>query len=227
MTASRFKTKIRTAYGPFAQWLGRAVLKLGGWKLVGRNPGVPRCVIACAPHTSNWDFIWTLAAAMALSLPCVFMIKHTLFRSPLGWLLAWLGGVPVNRSAPGGIVEQMARVMRQHDRINVVITPEGTRKQVEYWKLGFYRIAWAAGVPILFGIMSYRERWIGVSALMYPTGDLEADWAKIQESFQRYVGLTPKYRDNEAETFLREKDVLRQRVLGACEQPSGENPNET
>ena len=103
--------------------------------------------------------------------------------------------------------------MRQHEQINVVITPEGTRKQVEYWKLGFYRIAWAADVPILFGIMSYKERWIGVSELLYPTGNLESDWAKIQESFQKYVGLTPRYREKEAEAFYREKESLRRRVL--------------
>jgi len=161
---------------------------------VWQAPDTPKCVVACAPHTSNWDFVYTLAAALALSMPAVFMIKDTIFRGPLGALLRWLGGVPVNRRSPEGIVDQMAQVIRESDRVNVVITPEGTRKGAEYWKLGFYRIAVAANVPILFGIINYKERWIGVTDLFYPTGDLEADWAHITEVFQRCVGVAPQYR---------------------------------
>lgn len=187
-------TKKRTHYGPVSRWLGRTLLRLLGWRLVGRHPGVPKCVVACAPHTSNWDFFYTLLAALALSLPCVIMIKDTLFRWPLGPVLRWLGGIPVNRGAPEGVVEQMAQVIRESERINVVITPEGTRKGAEYWKLGFYRIAVAANVPVLFGIMNYREKWVGVADLFHPTGDLEADWAHITEVFERTVGITPKYR---------------------------------
>ncbi len=187
-------TKKRTHYGPFSRWLGRTFLRVFGWRLVGQAPDTPKCIVACAPHTSNWDFVYTLAAALALSMPAVFMIKDTIFRGPLGALLRWLGGVPVNRRSPEGIVDQMAQVIRESDRINVVITPEGTRKGAEYWKLGFYRIAVAANVPILFGIMNYKERWIGVTDLFYPTGDLEADWAHITEVFQRCVGVTPQYR---------------------------------
>ncbi|MCX5758469.1 MAG: 1-acyl-sn-glycerol-3-phosphate acyltransferase, partial [Candidatus Hydrogenedentes bacterium] len=88
---------------------------------------------------------------MALSLPCVSMIKDSVFWWPLGVLLRRLGGIPIKRCAPQGIVKQMVQVIRDSDRINVIVTPEGTRTNLEYWKLGFYRIAVGAGVPILFG----------------------------------------------------------------------------
>ncbi len=194
-----FRTKKRTEYGPFTRWVGRAWLRVFGWKLLGSGPGVPKCVVACAPHTSNWDFPFTLAAAMALSVPCVFMIKDTAFWWPLGVLLRWLGGIPINRRAPEGIVEQMVQVIRDSERINVIVTPEGTRKNVEYWKLGFYRIAVGAGVPILFGIINYQEKWIGTAELFYPTGELEEDWKRISEVFQRTVHVTPKYRPRETQ----------------------------
>jgi len=201
------RTGKRNRYSPANQWFGRTALRVLGWKLVAeesrvparaRLPRVPKCVVACAPHTSNWDLPLTLLAARALNLPCVFMAKHTVFWWPLGAILRWLGGIPIDRRASEGIVEQMAQVIRESERINVVITPEGTRKDVEYWKLGFYWIALRAGVPILFGAMSYKEKWIGTVELFYPTGNLDEDWRHITEVFERTAGVTPKYRPRSA-----------------------------
>ena len=192
------RTKKRTRYSPAIRWFGRTALRVLGWKLVGEEFHVPKCVLAGAPHTSNWDFFFALLAAPALNLPCVFMIKRTVFWWPLGAILRWLGGVPVDRRASEGIVEQMAQVIRENERINVLITPEGTRKGVEYWKLGFYWIALSAGVPILFGSMSYKEKWIGTVDLFYPTGNLDEDWRHITEVFERTAGVTPKYRPRSA-----------------------------
>ena len=188
------RTKKRTRYSPAIRWFSRTALRALGWKLVGEESHVPKCVVACAPHTSNWDLPFALLATPALNLPCVFMIKHTVFWWPLGAILRWLGGIPIDRRASEGIVEQMAQVIRENERINVLITPEGTRKGVEYWKLGFYWIALGAGVPILFGVISYKEKLIGTVDLFYPTGNLDEDWRYITEVFERTVGVTPKYR---------------------------------
>ncbi|MFP4502277.1 MAG: 1-acyl-sn-glycerol-3-phosphate acyltransferase [Candidatus Hydrogenedentota bacterium] len=187
-------TKKRTHYSAFSRWLGRAMLRLLGWKLVGTKPDVPSCVVACAPHRSNWDFFYTLLASWALDIPCVFMMKESLLKGPLRPLLLWLGAIPINRLAPEGIVDQMAHIMRESGRMNVVITPEGTRKDVTHWKLGFWRIAVAAEAPILFGVINYDERWVGVADTYYPTGDLDKDWAHITAVFQRTLGITPVYR---------------------------------
>ena len=192
------RTKKRTEFGPATRWIGQKLLDLIGWRLVGKHPGVAKCVIACAPHTSNWDFPLTFIAAMALGLPSVFMIKDTVFWWPLGVFMRWLGGIPINRRSPVGIVDQMVQVIDESERIYVIVTPEGTRKNVEFWKLGFYRIANGAGVPILFGIINYKEKWIGVADLFYTTGDLDSDWNEISDAFDGYVGLRPKY--NPAET---------------------------
>jgi 1-acyl-sn-glycerol-3-phosphate acyltransferase len=192
-------TRKRTHYGPIYRWMGRTFLRLLGWRLVGKAPEAPKCIVACAPHTTNWDFPLTLAAAMALSIPAVFMMKKEMFQGPLGWFYRWLGAIPVDRQSPVGIVDQMAQCIRESERINVVITPEGTRKNVDYWKLGFWRIAVASEVPILFGIINYEVKSVGVVDIYYPTGDLEKDWHDITHIFQQHLGFTPKYRLQDAE----------------------------
>jgi len=111
----------------------------------------------------------------------------------------------------------MVEVFQQSEKLYMVITPEGTRKNVDYWKLGFYRIANGSGVPILFGIINYREKWIGVADLFHTTGDLEGDWREISEKFEDYVGVTPKFRPQELEHL---RLVRRERPFAApAEQP--------
>ncbi len=193
------RTKKRTEFGPVTRWIGSTLLWLLGWRVVGKHPGVDKCIIACAPHTSYWDFPLTFAAAMALGIPGVFMMKDSVFWWPLGVLVRWMGCIPINRRSPVGIVDQMVQVVKESEKIYVVITPEGTTKGAPFWKLGFYRIANGAGVPILFGIMNYREKWIGVADLFHTTGDLESDWREITERFEAYVGVTPRYRPQELE----------------------------
>src|SRR3546814_4183532 len=52
----------------FTRWLGRTILKLGGWRMVGEIPDIPRLVLIGAPHSSNWDGIWGFAAKIALGI---------------------------------------------------------------------------------------------------------------------------------------------------------------
>src|SRR3546814_1553198 len=42
----------------FTRWLGRTILKLGGWRMAGELPDIPRLVLIGAPHSSNWDGLW-------------------------------------------------------------------------------------------------------------------------------------------------------------------------
>ena len=39
----------------------------------------------------------------------------------------------------------------------IIISPEGTRKEVKEWKTGFYYIALEAGVPIFLGNLDYKQ----------------------------------------------------------------------
>jgi len=170
---------------------GRAILASLGWHFEGEVPNVPRCVVILAPHTSNWDFVLGLAALLALDLRITWLGKHQIFRPPFGRFLRRLGGVPVNRSAPEGVIEQAAAVLIPPRSAFVGIAPEGTRRKVERWKSGFWRIARAAGVPILPVAFDFRTKAIVFGELYMPTADYAADLAELQSRFTADMGRNP------------------------------------
>lgn len=172
----------------FTRWLGRTVLRLGGWRLVGEFPDLPKMVIIAAPHSSNWDGIWGFAAKLALGLEIRVLGKAQLFRWPLGPLMRRLGVIPIDRSAPQGTVGQAAALIRGSDRIWYTLAPEGTRRRVERWKTGFWKIAHEAGVPILPAYFHYPERVIGLGPLFRTGDDMEADLAALREWYRPWQG---------------------------------------
>ncbi|MBB1088862.1 lysophospholipid acyltransferase family protein [Lysobacter sp. SG-8] len=172
----------------FTRWLGRSVLRLGGWHVVGPVPDVAKAVVIAAPHSSNWDGIWGFAAKLALGLDVRVLGKHQLFWWPLGPLLRRLGAIPIDRRAPRGTVEQAARMIRDAERMWFVIAPEGTRKRVEKWKSGFLKIARAADVPVVPAYFHYPEKRIGLGPLFEIGPDLEAEMARIRQWYRPWVG---------------------------------------
>lgn len=173
----------------FTRWLGRTALRLGGWHMEGAFPDIPRLVLIGAPHSSNWDGVWGFAAKMALGLDIKILGKDSLFRVPLlGALLRRFGVIPVNRAAAQGVVEQVAALIVSSDKFWFGLAPEGTRKPVRRWKPGFWRIARAAGVPILPVYFHYPARVIGVGALFQPGDDLEADLARLRAWYRPWQG---------------------------------------
>jgi 1-acyl-sn-glycerol-3-phosphate acyltransferase len=172
----------------FTRWLGRTVLRLGGWKMVGEWPDVPKMVLIVAPHTSAWDGLWGMAAKVACGVGLVFMGKQELFRGPLGWLLRKLGGVPVDRHAPAGIVDQVTAQLEAADRMWLALAPEGTRRAVERWKSGFWKISKRSGVPVYCAWFHYPEKVIGLGPGVELTDDMEADLVRIRALFKGRMG---------------------------------------
>lgn len=172
----------------FGRWFGRCVLRLGRWRLVGDFPDLPKVMVIVAPHSSFWDAIWGLAAKLALGAEVHFMAKKELFIGPLGWLLRALGGIPTDRRAPGGIIGEMVQHYASHERFWLGIAPEGTRKPVERWKSGFWRIASEAGVPVLCASFHYPERRIHIGPVFELSDDMDADIARMREWFRPWQG---------------------------------------
>jgi 1-acyl-sn-glycerol-3-phosphate acyltransferase len=171
---------------------GRVVLALLGWNFEGEIPNLPRFVLIVAPHTSNWDFVIGLAAMLALDLRVTWLGKHQIFRPPFGRICRWLGGVPVDRSAPEGVVEQAAAVFAPDRSAILAIAPEGTRRKVERWKSGFWRIARAAGVPVFPVAFDFRRRAVVFGEPYWPTADYEADLAALQRGFSAEMARNPQ-----------------------------------
>ena len=165
------------------RWASRAVLFLGRWKTAGDFPSVPKAVVLAAPHTSNWDGIWMIAAAGKYRIRLHWMGKASLARGPVGWLAKLSGLIPVDRSGGKDLVRATADAFEQADHLLIAIAPEGTRSSVGEWKSGFYHIARLANVPIVFAVMDYGTRTVRLSGEIWPTGDYEADLALIRTHY--------------------------------------------
>jgi 1-acyl-sn-glycerol-3-phosphate acyltransferase len=118
--------------------LARFWLFLWRWKTVEPSQPVPaKCVMIAAPHTTNWDFPITLAMAKVSGVKISWLGKQSLFKGPMGPIMRRLGGVAIERSAPGGMVASLATEFAQRDHLALVVPAEGTRSRTEYWKSGF------------------------------------------------------------------------------------------
>lgn len=166
----------------------RAVLRLCGWSLAGEFPDVPKAVLIAAPHSSWWDGVWGLLLKVGIGADVHFMGKQELFHGPLGGLLRRLGGMPIDRSAAKGVVEQMIDQIRQRDALWLGIAPEGTRKPVKRWKNGFWHIAHDAGVPIVTAYFNYPDKTIGFGPLFQTSDDMDADLARLRAFYAPFKG---------------------------------------
>ena len=172
-------------------WLGRSWMRLLGWTVLGQVPEGGRFVLIGAPHTSNWDFVFTLATAAALRLRISWLGKDTVFRWPFGGLMRWLGGIPVKRDGVHGLVQQVADRFHECEKLTVAIAPCGTRKKSTHWKTGFYWIARTAQVPILCGYLDYARKQAGIGLCLEPTGDMDRDLEQIRTFYRGIQGKKP------------------------------------
>ncbi|HWI25241.1 MAG TPA: lysophospholipid acyltransferase family protein [Lysobacter sp.] len=178
----------RVRANAFGRWFGRTLLRLGGWRMVGEFPDLPKAVLIGAPHSSNWDGIWGFAAKLALGLDIRILGKHQLFWWPLGPILHRLGVIAVDRNAAHGVVEQAASLIDQAQQFWFGLAPEGTRRLVERWKPGFWKIAKAANVPVVPAYFHYPDRIIGIGPVFYLSEDMPADIARIRAWYRPWQG---------------------------------------
>lgn len=178
----------RTRSSRFTRWVAWSVLRACGWRIVGAFPDLPKAVLIGAPHSSNWDGFLGLLVKVALGVNVRIFAKHQLFWWPLGPLLRRLGVIEVNRSAAGGFVEQIIDRFGHEQQLWVGIAPEGTRKRVERWKTGFWKIAKGAGVPVVPAYFHYPYKIIGIGEPFVLSDDMEADMARIRAWYAPWRG---------------------------------------
>lgn len=172
MQWQKLGSQLPQGYNPFTRVIGRLALRTMGWRISGEFPDRPKFVVALMPHSSNMDFILTIAVLWSLGLKSSFMMKHTLFWFPLGPILRGLGGIPVDRRSAQGLVEQMSAEFSRRSRLVLGVTPQGTRGASGQFKQGFARIAAAAGVPVLPAILHYKERTVQLASLIEEFNDV-------------------------------------------------------
>ena len=118
--------------------------------------------------------------------------KHSLFEGRFGWFFRWTGGISVDRRGNHDVVKQMAAALVEREEFYLVLAPEGTRRATEYWKSGFYAIAYETGVPIVLGYLDFANKRGGLAPPMEATGDVCADMDRIREFYAGIVGDRPE-----------------------------------
>ena len=183
-------------------WAGRLWLWLFGWTAEGDVAAFRKYVVVAAPHTSNWDFPFMMAAAHVLGVRASWLGKHTLFGAPWGWFVRGLGGIPVDRRAPQTLVAQMAERFKSDDELVLALAPEGTRGRVRFWRSGFYHIAKESGVPVALGFLDYERKRCGLGPYVELTGNVGADMDAIRAF---YRNISAKHPHLAGEPRLREE----------------------
>lgn len=174
---------------PLLRWFASTLMRFGGWRVDAHFPDEPRLVVLAAPHTSNWDGWFAILATLVMELPLGLFVKHTAFKGLVGRMLRGVGAIPIDRTAPGGLVAQTVAAFRTRDQLVIGIAPEGTRRRVNKWKRGFYLIAHEAQVPLVCAYVDYATKTVGTGLILRTTGDYAQDLEKIQ-SFYRTI--TPR-----------------------------------
>ncbi len=174
-------------------------LNLMGWQIDNHwDLNIDQCVMIAAPHTSNWDALYARLALKALGVNVRITIKDSYMKFPFGPFVRAMGGIGINRrpkqdgEARQSMVELMADLFKQHPKLVMLVTPEGTRAKQEKWKTGFYHVAMQAGVPIALAYMDYAQKKTGVGKIVYPTGDYEKDMAEIMDFYAQIHAKFPE-----------------------------------
>lgn len=163
-------------------------IKLAGWRLEGAPPSEKKYILIAVPHTSNWDFPFTLALAFLYNMKIYWLGKASLFKWGLGPVMKWLGGIPVERSVSNNLVQKMIEIYNAAEELVITVPAEGTRSKVDRWKTGFYYIAQGAKVPIARGFLDYKRKVGGFGSTFYPTGDFQKDLAEIKAFYIQKFG---------------------------------------
>lgn len=179
--------------------LAEQSLKMMGWEIDNHWPlDLDQCVMIAAPHTSNWDALYTRLALKALGVNVRLTIKDSYMKLPFGPFVRALGGIGIDRTpkAEGeprpSMVQVMTGLFKDHPKLVMLVTPEATRAKQEQWKTGFYHVATGAGVPIALAYMDYAKKKTGVGKIVYPTGDYEKDMAEIMDFYSQINAKFPE-----------------------------------
>lgn len=168
--------------------------KLMGWKIVGTiNPSIKKCILMVMPHTSAHDFYLGIFTRGITEIEMNYVGKKELFRFPFGWYFKYMGGEPLDRSGGMNKVDAVAAIFDKKEIFRLAVAPEGTRKNINKIKTGFYYIALKANVPIITVAFDFGKKEVRLGQPLLPTNNLEADLNILKKNF---IGVKGKISEN-------------------------------
>ena len=168
-----------------------------GWKLVVAEDlsQVQSCVMVCGPHTSNWDFVITVAAFWKMEIPMKMFIKDDWTKPWYGFIIKSLGGIGIDRSQGQNMVRYAGSLLKdKSQRLYLINTPEGTRSYAEQWKKGFYFIAKEGEVPLVFAASDYKDKVAIIKGIIDPNEHSLEEVLEFAKTV--YKDIHPKHPEN-------------------------------
>ena len=174
----------------FNKWL---FFKILGWEIEGEFPfHLPKYLIVVAPHTSNWDVMVGIFCRNITGLKSSFVGKKELFFFPLGILIRWIGGYPVDRGAKNYFVDEVVKLYASMPKLVIALAPEGTRKKTRKLRSGYYYIAQKADIPILPVGLDYKNKKVIIDQPRYVAATLEQENERLLHFFGQCTGKNPE-----------------------------------
>lgn len=90
--------------------------------------------------------------------------------------------------------QKMIDLFNKRDKLTLAVTPEGTRSATTNWKTGFLHIANEAKVPILLGVIDFKNKQVRLNDEFNPTGNIESDLSEVKNYYAN-MGKFAKYPD--------------------------------
>lgn len=181
--------------------IAKLFLKIVRWEATGTVPD--RGILVGAPHTSNWDWIFTIALCWSSNIQPKLLVKKEMFVPPMSWLMNATGAVRLDRSKPHETVKELVDGAKNSEGSYLIaLAAEGTRSKSTYWKSGFRRLAADTGLPIVLAYVDEPNKRTGWGPVFHPTDDVVADMNLVREFYSTVTGFNP---ENTTPPLLREE----------------------
>lgn len=175
--------------------LSYLALFLWRWKIVGKAPNVKQYVLIIAPHRQGLgDVFRGLFVKTIIKMPVTkTLMKNEIMKIwGIGTFLRFVGGVSVDRhhnlggAAKGELMRELIALYKKYPSLAIVITPEGTRKNVP-WLDGFYQLAVGADVPIIPVTFDYPTRRVVIGDPVQTSGKKDYDFETIRKWYLKHA----------------------------------------
>ena len=198
--------KKRKILGP----IGRFVLKVVNWNIVGNLPDKKRIIIASAPHSSTFDAIYAYIVCLATDLKFYFLGSVSMFTRiviplpfkknpdklgiphPFGKmqnkLLLEFGGIPVWRAKSTGVTQQVIDQLQSKDKFILYLTVEGEMKSNETIKTGFHYIGRALDATVVPTKIDYKNRRFELMDELVLTDSVDVDKNALMDRYHLVQG---------------------------------------
>ena len=169
--------------------VARLALRASGWRTAGEVPA--RGILVGAPHTSNWDWVLTLLLGWDSGVRIRLLVKHSLFKGPLGPVLRSTGAVSLDRDDPGGTIKALLADAEVDEAFLLGLAAEGTREKTDYWKSGFRRISLQTGIPVTLAYLDRPSRTVGWGPTFAMSDDVVADMDRVRAFYADKTAIRP------------------------------------